>query len=432
MNGLKISHFTIVFQGLFMARLLINISRKQAFVYAIFLVLYEFLTYIANDMIMPGMIDVVASFHAPESAVATSLTAYVLGGASLQLFLGPLSDRFGRRPVMLFGALFFFVLTILMACTATIDQFLVARFFQGMGLCFICVIGYATLQEIFAEMDAIRLIAVMANVSISAPLLGPLLGAIFIYYFSWRFIFVVIGALALVALWGLWRFMPEPVGQIKRDGEQILRVSLSPRIIAANYKKLFLNRSFILGSMALGIIYLPCMAWIGLSPIMIVKGAHFTIIEYGLWQLPVFGAYILGNICLHRMTHSSTVNNLILMGSYIAVTSLFILYLLPFLGGQHFVWMMPGLIAYFFGAGIVAAPWSRFILFSTDVSKGTASALMSMISMCIQAGGIELANVLYATHSNSLFSRYCVLAAVAYCIVFAGAFYSYKKIELSV
>ena len=112
-----------------MAQLLINISRKQAFVYAKFLVLYEFLTYIANDMIMPGMIKVVESFHGSESAVATSLTAYVLGGASLQLFLGPLSDRFGRRPVMLFGALLFFIFTLLIASTTTIDQFLIARFF---------------------------------------------------------------------------------------------------------------------------------------------------------------------------------------------------------------------------------------------------------------------------------------------------------------
>ena len=103
-----------------MARLLINITRRQAFFFAAFLVLYEFLTYIANDMIMPGMLQVVASFHGPESAVALSLTAYVLGGASLQLVLGPMSDRFGRRPVMLFGASLFFVCTILIACSDSI------------------------------------------------------------------------------------------------------------------------------------------------------------------------------------------------------------------------------------------------------------------------------------------------------------------------
>ncbi|WP_269570055.1 MFS transporter [Legionella tunisiensis] len=90
-----------------MSQPLINISRRQALYFASFLVLYQFLVYIANDMIMPGMLQVTTFFHAPESAIATSLTVYVLGGASLQLFLGPISDRFGRRPVMLAGALIF-------------------------------------------------------------------------------------------------------------------------------------------------------------------------------------------------------------------------------------------------------------------------------------------------------------------------------------
>ncbi|WP_419419376.1 MFS transporter [Legionella sp. D16C41] len=132
-----------------MAHPLINISRKQALSFASFLVLYQFLTYIANDMIMPGMIQVVTSFQGPESAIATSLTAYILGGASLQLFLGPISDRIGRRPVMLAGAILFFVFTAFIACSNSIGQFLLARYFEGMGLCFIGVIGYATLQEIF-------------------------------------------------------------------------------------------------------------------------------------------------------------------------------------------------------------------------------------------------------------------------------------------
>lgn len=86
---------------------LINITRKQAMNFALFLVLYEFLTYIANDMIMPAMIQVVHSFKASEIFIASSLSLYVLGGASLQIFLGPISDRFGRRPVMLLGAAFF-------------------------------------------------------------------------------------------------------------------------------------------------------------------------------------------------------------------------------------------------------------------------------------------------------------------------------------
>ena len=402
---------------------LINITRKNAYIFAIFLVLYEFLTYIANDMVMPGMIEVVASFHGPESAIASSLTAYVLGGASLQLFLGPISDRHGRRPVMIFGALLFFVCTLLIACSNSIDHFLVARFFQGMGLCFISVIGYATLQEIFAEMDAIRLIAIMANVSVIAPLLGPLLGAVFLHYFSWRILFVIIAVFALVALWGLWRFMPEPIGQTKRDGELIKAVSLSPAVIMANYKALLQNRHFMLGALAMGLLYLPCVAWIGLSPVILVVDAKLSMIQYGLWQLPVFGAYILGNIVLQRMTHSRSIKNMVWIGSIIATIGLSCMVILPLSIGANFVWLMPGLIIYFMGSGIVAAPLSRYILFSTTVSKGTASALLSMLTMSIQALGIEAANFLYLSHNNQVFGSSFAVIGMAYIICVSGAFW---------
>ena len=398
-----------------MARLLMNISRKQAFVYAFFLVLYEFLTYISNDMIMPGMINVVASLHAPESAIATSLTAYVFGGASLQLLLGPLSDHFGRRPIMISGVIFFFICTVLISCTTSIDQFLIARFMQGMGLCFISVIGYATLQEIFSEMDAIRLIAIMANVSITAPLLGPLLGAVFISFYSWRFIFVIISILALIAAWGIWRYMPETVGLNNKKHTQSNEL-LSLKKIFSNYKTLFINPRFLLGSIALGILILPCMAWIGLSPIILITAGKLSVMQYALWQLPIFGAYIIGNIGLHKMTHHKTLPQMILIGSSIAVCSLFLVFGLSFYLGSSFVWLMPGMICYFLGAGFIAAPLSRFTLFSTSVSKGTASALLSMIGMSIQAMGIEIANCVYSTHNNGYFAFYCLIVGITYSI----------------
>ncbi len=411
-----------------MAQPLINITRKHALVFATFLVLYEFLTYIANDMLMPGMLEVVHSFHGPESAVATSLTAYILGGASLQLILGPISDWYGRRPVMLFGAAFFFVCTIIIACSNSMDQFLLARFFQGMGLCFIGVVGYATIQEIFDEMDAIRLISIMENVSTIAPLIGPLVGAAFILYFDWRTLFVVIGALSLIALWGLWQFMPESVGQIKRDGQQIKPVSLSPRVVVTNYKNLLFNAPFMLSSIALGLLEVPYIVWIALSPVILVSDAKLSIIEYSLWQIPLFGALILGTWLLQRLTHRGTVKKITLIGSALSVAGLILIFLLPYAFNNYFIWLMPGLILHFFGLGVTIAPLNRFILFSTSVGKGTTSALMSMFTMFIIAAGIELANVLYASHNNLIFGLYCALIGFAYIIFLVAAFLLAPKV----
>jgi len=358
---------------------LINITRRHALIFAAFLVLYEFLTYVSNDMIMPGMLQVVKSFDAPESAVARSLMLYILGGSTLQIILGPLSDHYGRRPVMITGGWIFLIFTAVIACSGSIDQFLAARFFQGMGLCFITVVGYATLQEIFEEMEVVRLMAIMANVSILAPLLGPLLGAIFVTHWDWRYIFVVIAVLALITLWGLWYFMPESVGVTKRDGEVIPRAELSFSDVGARYVTLFKNPKFMMASIGSGLLGLPCVAWIGLAPVVIVSVSGESLIEYGLWQVPVFLAAILGNV------------------------------------------------TYFFGLGLTGAPLARFTLYSTEITKGTASALLGLVLMSSQALGIELINYFYASHNNLVFALYCSGVGVLYLMMMGGIFLLVKK-----
>lgn len=384
--------------------------------------MYEFLTYIANDMIMPGMIKVVDSFHAPESAIALSLSAYVLGGASLQLILGPLSDAYGRRVVMMVGASWFFASTLMIACSASIEFFLIARFFQGMGLCFIVVIGYATIQELFVEMDAIRLIAMMANVAILAPLLGPLLGAFIISYLNWRFIFAGISFLALITAWGLWRYMPETVGQLKEDGQIIPKISFNGRVIFSNYKALCCNPRFMLGAIARGFLELPCIVWIGLAPIILVTRAHLSVIAYAWWQLPVFGACIIGSFLLRHLTHQYDLERLVRLGTVGVFVSLVLMYALPLCVGNYFIWFMPGLIFYCLSLGFVSAPLNRYILYSTSVTKGITSALMSMISMTIQAVGLEIANLLYQSSSNVMFGLYCALVGFIYTLLLIGLF----------
>lgn len=412
-----------------MSEPLIPISRRQAIIFACFLVLYEFLTYIANDMIMPGMINVVKSFNAPESTVATSLTVYILGGASLQLFLGPISDTYGRRPMMLLGACLFFFFTLLIACSHSMEQFLIARFFQGMGLCFIGVIGYATIQEIFAEMDAIRLIAIMANAAILAPLLGPLLGAIVIHYTTWRVIFIMIAIGALLALWGLWRYMPEPIGQEKRNGELTSRTPLSLGSIFKNYKSLLTNLNFCYSALAAGLIGIPCVAWIALAPVIMIAEAKLTVIQYGLWQLPIFGATILGNWFLHRLTYKYELRKIIFLGSVIMGIGLVLTALLPYLFGNNYQYLIPGIIIYFFALSIINAPLNRYCLFVTSVSKGTASALVSLSVMIIGALGIEIASGFYTQHNNFHFGLYCNAVGAVFLLFIGLTFFNGRSEE---
>lgn len=399
-----------------MATPLLRITYRRAVIFACFLVLYEFLTYIANDMIMPAMIFVVDEFHAPETAIARSLSTYILGGASLQLLLGPLSDRYGRRPVMLCGAVLFCVFTVALAFTHSINWFLILRCFEGMGLCFISVVGYAVLQEMFDEMDAIRLIAVMASVAILAPLIGPLAGALFLHIFSWRFIFIFIGVGALFALWGLWRFMPESIGAQLRDGTYIQSTPFTVRVVMKNYLRLLGHSSVLCGGIAYGLLAIPCVAWIALSPKMLVQDAHYSLLDYGLWQLPIFGSFVVGNITLSKLSRHFTTGQLINFGACLTVLGLFAMLVLPLIHTGGAICLIPGLMLYSFGYSVVATPMNRWILFSNNVGKGTVSGFICVLSMLLQALGIEVINELYTRDQVVLFGVYCFAIGILYSV----------------
>lgn len=396
---------------------LINISKSQAMYFAFFLVMYEFLTYIANDLVMPAMIQVVESFNVSDVYIASSLSLYVIGGASLQLILGPVSDRFGRRPIMMIGAIFFASTTALIACSQTIHQFLVIRFFEGMGLCFISVIGYSVIQEIFSELDAVRLVAILTNISVLAPLLGPLLGAYLCTFISWNYIFLLIALLSVITIWGLWKYMPEPIGKIKSDGVEIKRMELSLKNIYLNYKKLLLDKGFILAAISFGFLSIPCVAWIGISPSMLVTEANLSLISYALWQIPIFGAFILGNIIIIKLTHHFSLKKLSEVGVWMAFSGLILAFILMFLFGESYIWLMPGMVLYFLGFGFSASPLYRLILYTTNVSKGTASALLSMIYMVIQGLGVEGANMVYRTHMNLHYGAFCAIMGIIFTVI---------------
>ncbi|PAX00770.1 multidrug transporter MdfA, partial [Acinetobacter baumannii] len=113
----------------------------------------------------------------------------------LQWLLGPLSDRIGRRPVMLTGVVWFIVTCLATLLAQTIEQFTLLRFLQGISLCFIGAVGYAAIQESFEEAVCIKITALMANVALIAPLLGPLVGAAWVHVLPWEMMFVLFAVL---------------------------------------------------------------------------------------------------------------------------------------------------------------------------------------------------------------------------------------------
>jgi len=362
------------------------------------LVLYEFSTYIGNDMIQPGMLAVVAQYHAGIEWVPTSMTAYLAGGMFLQWLLGPLSDRIGRRPVMLTGVVWFIVTCLATLLAQNIEQFTILRFLQGVSLCFIGAVGYAAIQESFEEAVCIKITALMANVALIAPLLGPLVGAAWVNVAPWEGMFILFALLAAIAFFGLHRAMPETATRL---GEK-----LSLKELGRDYKAVLKNGRFVAGALATGFVSLPLLAWIAQSPIIIISGEGMSSYEYGLLQVPIFGALIAGNLVLARLTSRRSVRSLIIMGGWPIVAGLL---LAAMVESHAYLWMTAGLSLYAFGIGLANAGLVRLTLFASDISKGTVSAAMGMLQMTIFTVGIELSKHAYLSGGEGLFSLFNLL-----------------------
>lgn len=369
------------------------------------LVLFEFATYIAHDMIQPGMLQVISDFSASADWVSASLTAYLCGGILLQWLLGPLSDRLGRRPVLLAGVAFFTVTCFLTIFTQSIGQFILMRFLQGMSLCFIGAVGYAAIQEAFNETLSVKLMALMANITLIAPLLGPLAGAAFIHYAPWKAMFALFSVISALAFWGLWRSMPETASG--RDG----RFSLSR--LLADYREVFTNSGVVLGSLSIGLITLPLLAWVAQSPVLLIQDAGMTPLQYGWLQVPVFTGLIIGNITLSKLSGKVNIRVPVWAGLIPIIVGLAISACAALFMVHAWYWIIGGLSLYALGSGLVNAGLYRMTLFSSPTGKGTVAAALGLITIVVFAGGIEVAKLLYFAQGYGIFMLTAMVAGTA-------------------
>lgn len=181
---------------------------------------------------------------------------------------------------------------------------------------------------------------------------------------------------------------------------------LSLKALGSDYRLVLKNGRFVAGALALGFVSLPLLAWIAQSPIIIISGEQLSSYEYGLLQVPIFGALIAGNLVLARLTARRTVRSLIIMGGWPIVLGLMIAAAATVVASHAYLWMTAGLSVYAFGIGVANAGLVRLTLFASDMSKGTVSAAMGMLQMLIFTVGIELSKYAYLGGGNGLFSLF--------------------------
>ncbi|TSE13182.1 CmlA/FloR family chloramphenicol efflux MFS transporter [Mesorhizobium intechi] len=166
---------------------------------------FDILASLAMDIYLPVVPLMPEALGTSPSAIQLTLSLYMITLGFGQIAFGPISDRIGRRPVLLGGGLLFAAASIALAGTSLATAFVVLRVVQAMGASAVLVATFATVRDVYAERpEGTVIYGLFSSMLAFVPALGPIAGALIAKGFGWRAIFVTLGILAVAATLNAW------------------------------------------------------------------------------------------------------------------------------------------------------------------------------------------------------------------------------------
>jgi MFS transporter, DHA1 family, multidrug resistance protein len=144
------------------------------------------------DMYLPSLPDIARSLQASTLEVQLTISSYLFGSAVGQIFNGAVSDRLGRRPVLLWALVFYSIITTACAVAPSVDVLITLRFVQGVGIAGIMVLARAMVRDISSGVRAGLELSLMGSITGLAPIIAPVIGGGLQILFGWRANFVLL------------------------------------------------------------------------------------------------------------------------------------------------------------------------------------------------------------------------------------------------
>lgn len=338
---------------------------------------------ISTDLYLPSLPGLARHFGVGVDDVQLTLSVFLVGLATAQLIYGPLSDRFGRRPVMLTGLGIYVAASVVCAFSPSIAVLVAARFLQAAGACVGPVLGRAVVRDVHGREGSARVLAYMSAAMALAPAIGPIIGGFLEEAFGWRSNFLALVVYGGGGLFLTWRILPETNAHPDPEAARIHR-------ILPGYRGFLGHRVYVGHVLCCAFAYSGIFAFISGSSFVLQQAVGLGPIAYGLCFAGAVIGYMIGTVTAGRLSRRLGIERLIALGALIAVAGGLLLVGLaaadvaegPLAGALAIVGPM---LVYMIGVGLVLPNAIAGAVGPFPRAAGAASALLGFTQMTVAA-----------------------------------------------
>jgi MFS transporter, DHA1 family, multidrug resistance protein len=347
-----------------------NLLRPGTFALTLLLSFLTALGPLSMDMYLPSLPDIGQTLHAPIPQVQLTISSYLFGFAVGQIFYGPISDRLGRKPVLLVALALYGVATIGCATAQSIHGLIAMRFMQALGGAGSIVLARAVVRDLYSGVRAGRELSLMGSVTAFAPIVAPMIGGLLQTAFGWRAIFVLLVVFAAVSGAVAARLLPETLRE-RTPGP------FSLGGMAAVYRSILVHRGFLANLGILTTTFIGLFAWVSGAPV-VMQGAHYGLTPFVFGVTFAMGAagYMFGTFVAARLVMRVGLDRMMGLGTAVMALGGFTLMAVVAFDLSHAFWLVGAMTIYLAGLGFALPASMAGALTPFPDRAGAASSLM--------------------------------------------------------
>jgi DHA1 family bicyclomycin/chloramphenicol resistance-like MFS transporter len=362
----------------------------------------------AMDIMLPALPDIGIAFRITDAnRLQTVLSAFLLGFGIAQFVIGPLSDRFGRRPVLLAGMALYCAASLLSIMAPSFETLLVARVMQGLGTAATRVIAVSIIRDCYAGRRMASVMSLVMMVFIAVPVVAPAIGQTIMLMAQWRGVFVVLTLYGFAALiWSALR-LPETLPPSERR-------SLDVGVVLDAYRQTVTNRQTLGYALAAGAVIGTLFAFVFTAQQVFTEIFHlghyfplaFAAIAIGVAIAGFANSRLVGRLGMRVISHGALVGYVVIAGLMLTFVKLGVLSLPVFMGLSSLM---------MFAFGLVFSNFTALAMEPQGHIAGTASSLYGTITTLL---GIGIGTIIGQDFDGTLMPFatgffICTLAALA-------------------